>query len=162
MPGVDAQTLAELVDRHGAALKLYARQWTTTPDDVVQQALIELCGLAETPNQPVAWLFTVVRRRAISLARAERTRQRIEAAAASAWFERLEEQKAAAVTVAELLAELPLADREIVIARVYGGLTFEEIGKLVGLSSSSAQRRHEAAIDRLRNRSQTSCPNDPT
>ena len=33
------------------------------------------------------------------------------------------------------MAELPLADREIVIAYVYGRLTFEEIGLLVGISS---------------------------
>ena len=33
--------LAELVDRYGSALVLYARQWCDCPEDVVQTALPE-------------------------------------------------------------------------------------------------------------------------
>ncbi len=58
--------LAELLDRHGAALALFARQWDAAGDDVVQEALIELSGLVHWPDNPVAWLFDVVRKRAIS------------------------------------------------------------------------------------------------
>jgi DNA-directed RNA polymerase specialized sigma24 family protein len=69
MPQLTGQLLAELLDRHGAALKLYARQWCRVPDDVVQQAFIDLATCADVPVNPVAWLFASVRRRAISQAR---------------------------------------------------------------------------------------------
>ena len=88
MSGVDAQTLADLVDRHSAALGLFASQWCHAPDDVVQQAYIELVACRPAPDNPVAWLFAAVRRRAISRSRAERSRQGHEATAARQWFER--------------------------------------------------------------------------
>jgi len=153
-----AQLLAELLDLHGAALKLYARQWCTAGDDVVQQALIDLAGCRELPASPLAWLFAAVRRRAISRARSDRRRRHREEAAAAEWFKRLRDQDEAAQWAADTLAELPLADREIVIARFWGRLTFEEIANLTGTSTSSAQRRFEEIIDRLRERTDTPCP----
>jgi RNA polymerase sigma factor (sigma-70 family) len=162
MSGVDAETLAELVDRHGAALGLYARQWCQAPDDVVQQALIELAACPRAPESPVAWLFAAVRRRAISRARAERLRRGHEAAAAQQWFERSRDRQSGAALAGEMLAELPLAEREIVIAYIYGRLTFDEIGTLVGTSPSTARRQYEAALDRLRERIGSPCPKRET
>jgi RNA polymerase sigma factor (sigma-70 family) len=150
MPELDSQLLAELVDRHGAALKLYARQWCLNPDDVVQQALIDLAGSGTAPENPAAWLFAAVRRRAISHGRSDRRR-----------FERRRDQHAAADAAAQALAELPLEDREIVIAHVWGRLTFQEIATLVGTSASTAQRRYEAAISRMRERMNTPCQKPP-
>jgi RNA polymerase sigma-70 factor (ECF subfamily) len=153
-----AQLLAELVDRHGAALKLYARQWCRSGDDVVQQALIDLAGCRELPANPVAWLFAAVRRRAISGARSDRRRRNREEAAAAEWFQRLRDQDEAAQLAADTLTELPLSDREIIIARFWGQLTFEEIAALTGTSTSSAQRRFEEIINRLRERTESPCP----
>jgi RNA polymerase sigma factor (sigma-70 family) len=150
MPQLTAQLLAELLDRHGPALKLYARGWCVASDDVVQQALIELAASPQLPVNPAAWLFAVVRRRAISQARFDRRRQQHEAAAASQWFQRSQHHQADVETAALALTELPLTEREIVIAHLWGRLTFAEIAPLVGISSSTAQRRFEAAIQRLR------------
>jgi len=163
MPQLTAQLLAELLDRHGPALKLYARQWCHAPDDVVQQAFVDLAACAQLPANPVAWLYIDARRRAISAARADRRRQRHEGTAAVKWFERSQEQHAAAESVADALADLPVADREILIAHFWGRLTFEEIAQLIGISSSTAQRRFEAAINQLReklnpDRINTPCP----
>jgi len=43
------EQLAELVDRYGAALVLYARQWCATAEDVVQDALVKLAGQPQPP-----------------------------------------------------------------------------------------------------------------
>lgn len=162
MAQLDAQLLAELLDRHGATLSLYARQWCAAPDDVVQQAFIDLAACRTLPQTPAAWLFAAVRRRAISKARSERRRQRHEAAAGQQWFAQSRRQHEATTIAIDALAELPLEDREVVIAHLWGRLTFAEIGRLIGVSSSSAQRRYEAAIDRLREklteRTTTPCP----
>lgn len=158
MPPIDASLLAELVDRHGPALKLYARQWCAQADDVVQQALIDLAGCATAPDRPVAWLFAAVRHRAISEGRSARRRKQHEAAAAESWFQRTRDRDGAADAVMEALMELPLSDREIVIAHLWGRLTFEEIARLIDASDSTAQRRYEAAIKTLRERLEVSCP----
>ncbi|MCA9125298.1 MAG: sigma-70 family RNA polymerase sigma factor [Planctomycetaceae bacterium] len=66
MERIDSQSLQTLIDSHGAALKLYARQWCHTPDDALQEALIELLRQHPAPDHPAAWLFTTIRRRAMS------------------------------------------------------------------------------------------------
>ena len=71
---VDERQLAELLDRHAAALALYAAQWTSAADDCVQEALVELARQASGPDNPVAWLYRVVRNRALNAARSARRR----------------------------------------------------------------------------------------
>jgi RNA polymerase sigma-70 factor (ECF subfamily) len=155
--------LARLLVEHGTALVLYARQWCQAPDDVVQEALVELFCQRRRPDNPVAWLYRAVRNGAISAARAERRRvqrqQRV--AAPEAWFEpasgRLDAQEAAAS-----LAGLEIDLREVVIARIWGGLPFAEIAGLVGVSLSTAQRRYQQAIEQLQARLEQPCKaNDP-
>jgi hypothetical protein len=68
------EELGDLIDRHAAALTLYARQWCAAPEDVVQEAFIKLAGLARVPATPAAWLHRVVRNGAISAGRAEQRR----------------------------------------------------------------------------------------
>jgi len=69
------------------------------------------------------------------------------------------------------LQSLPLEAREIVVARIWGKLSFQQIGKLIGASSSTAHRRYESALKQIRdslsitspnsNREETQiCPND--
>ena len=50
------------------------------------------------------------------------------------------------------LDELSNEKREVVIARIWGGLTFEEIAEVAEISSSEAHRRYEAALASLRKR----------
>ena len=50
------------------------------------------------------------------------------------------------------LAELPLELREVIVARLWGGLTFEEIGQVVGCSLPTAHRRYQTGLAQLRER----------
>ena len=72
-----------LVEAHAAGLALYARQWCAAPEDVVQEAFLKLMALPHPPNQPVAWLYRVVRNAAISSGRSERRRRHYESTAAA-------------------------------------------------------------------------------
>jgi RNA polymerase sigma-70 factor (ECF subfamily) len=153
--------LADLLDRLGGPLQLYARQWCSLPEDVVQEALVELSGQRDWPDNPAAWLFRVVRNRAISQARAIQARRKHEEAAASRardWFDHRVRVQSELTQVAEALAALPLELREVVVAHYWGGLTFVEIGELTGTSSSTAHRRFEMAILTLRERMEVPCP----
>src|SRR5262245_66585338 len=72
------EQFAELVDRYGAALVLYARQWCDCPEDVVQTALLKLVRLRTPPDNLIPWLYRVVRNGAIDASRAARRRKKYE------------------------------------------------------------------------------------
>jgi RNA polymerase sigma factor (sigma-70 family) len=158
---IGPEFLGRLFDRHAAALELYARQLCDCAEDVVQEALIELVGQACAPDDAVAWLYRVVRNRAISASRSAGRRKRHETEAAGcrpAWFERSAAELIDAGTAAAALESLPVEQREVVVARIWGGLSFGQIGQLVGVSDSAAHRRYEAALSALRQKLRVACP----
>jgi RNA polymerase sigma factor (sigma-70 family) len=161
---MDARLLARLVDEQAAALVLYARQWCAAPEDVVQEAFVKLAGQRPTPANPTAWLYRVVRNGALSAGRAERRRrrhERVAAAQAPLWFVPAEVEGLDAGAATEALQALPGEQRETIVAHLWGGLTFEQIGELSGVSASTAHRRYLAALSALRERLQVPCPKAP-
>jgi RNA polymerase sigma factor (sigma-70 family) len=150
---VDATLIAELFDRHAAALGLYAAQWTTHADDCVQEALLELARQAVAPDNPAAWLYRVVRNRALNATRAERRRSTHEQAAIAGHGQSRAADMGRTVTDIELMDALTTIDataREIVVLRVWGQLAWQEIAEVVGRSKSAAQRDYVAALEQLR------------
>ncbi len=57
----------------------------------------------------------------------------------------------AAETIAALVA-LTEQEREVVIARVWGGLTFQQIATVMEISTSTAHRRYVESLADLRRR----------
>jgi RNA polymerase sigma-70 factor (ECF subfamily) len=152
-PSISPEQLQQLLAEHGAALVLFAAQWTDAPDDCVQEALLDLVRLPTAPANPVAWLFHVVRKRAYSMYRSAQRRRKHETAvgaAAAAWFLPAPAPEIDSQALAAALQELDLEYREVIVARIWGGLSFEQIGTLVGASTSAAHRRYEAGLRMLR------------
>lgn len=160
---VDHQQLARLLDRHAASLALFARQWCggetsadrPAADDAVQEAFLELVRQLRPPENPVAWLYRVVRNKAISAGRAAARRRKHESRAALVgddWFEDLPENELDANLAARELAALPLELRESIVLRLWSGLSFEQIAEVTETSSSTAHRRYQAGIEALRER----------
>jgi RNA polymerase sigma-70 factor (ECF subfamily) len=159
------ELLGRLVDRHAAALVLYARQWCAAPEDVVQEAFLKLVAQRPPPDNPESWLYRVVRNAAISAGRTERRRQRYEAAAAAqapAWFATADTDALDAEAATAALQELPLEEREAIVAHLWGGLTFEQIADVAGCSPSTAHRHYAAGLANLRERLSLPCPNRRT
>lgn len=157
---VAAELLARLLEEHSSALELYARQWSSSPADVVQEAFVRLARQSGTPASPAAWLFAVVRNLAISDRRASVRRARHESAAANGdgWFEPDPAGGLDASAATQALRQLPEETREIVIAHLWGGLSFGEIAGLIGRSSSTAHRRYLEGIEELRKHLGVPCP----
>jgi RNA polymerase sigma factor (sigma-70 family) len=154
------ELVGRLYDRHAAALELYARQWCDCSEDVVQEALIELVVQSKAPDDAAAWLYRVVRNKAISASRSAQRRRHHEAQAADRrprWFERSAADLIDAGVDATALQSLSLEHREVVVARIWGRLSFQEISELVGVSQSAAHRRYEAALLALRQKLRVSC-----
>jgi RNA polymerase sigma-70 factor (ECF subfamily) len=159
------EPLSRLVDEHAAALVLYARQLCATPEDVVQEAFVKLAAQARPPDNLAGWLYRVVRNGALAVARAERRRRHHEMVAARrmpSWFAPNESARLDGATATAALERLPLEQRETLVAHLWGGLTFEQIGELTGVSSSTAHRRYLTALESLRERLRVPCPKDPS
>jgi RNA polymerase sigma-70 factor (ECF subfamily) len=151
-----------LIDGHAAALVLYARQWCAIPEDIVQEAFLKLVRQPEPPVNPVSWLYCVVRNGAISAARQAGRRQRYEnraAAQAPAWFVPCEGDALDVQAATAALEKLPLQQREVIVAHLWGGLTFGQIAGLTGSSASTAHRWYCAGLAALRERLGVACPN---
>jgi len=154
-PAADPEYLGRLLDEQGGILALYASQWTDAADDCVQEALLELVRQRELPGNVTAWLFRVVRNRALARARAHVRRKRHESAAMRGVAFETQPGREPEWTAAEITRALDEIEgdlREVVVARVWGNLNFEDIAELIGASVSTAHRRYEAGLQALRTR----------
>lgn len=156
------ELLARLIDSHAAALELFAAQWSHDPADVVQEAFVELARQAERPENIVSWLYRVVRNRAYDAARAQARRRRREAAAAAEhqrWFRTTNINELDAQDATQALRQLPDELREVLVARIWCRLTFEQIGDLNQTSAATVFRRYKEALALLRIRLGIQCVN---
>ena len=151
-----------LLDTHGPPLILYARQWCDAPEDVVQETFLKLVSLHQPPHSVVPWLYRVVRNAALDAAKSARRRQRRETTAAARpvrWFVEPEINGLDAAAAVAALQRLPDVERETIVARLWGGLSFEDIAEVSGCSASTAFRRYQAGLDALRKLLGVPCPN---
>lgn len=159
----DEEQLAHLIEQQTVPLRLWAGKRAADGDDLVQEAFCRLVVEDPAPNQPVAWLYRVVR----NLAESERTSRsrRVQREMAVAVREdvaadpsqRLQNQEAI-----QAVWNLPDAMREVITARIWGGLTFEEIGTICDISTATAARRYQEALTELRNLLEKPCPTNKT
>jgi RNA polymerase sigma factor (sigma-70 family) len=152
--------LADLIDTQAANLVLFARQRCAAPEDVVQEAFCKLAAQRVPPIDLVAWLYRVVRNRAIDVGKADRRRLRRETAAAKPvrWFAEAEVDGLDANSAVQALQTLPPEQREVIVARLWSGMTLEQVASALDCSVSSAHRRFAAGIALLRERLGVLCP----
>jgi RNA polymerase sigma factor (sigma-70 family) len=153
--GIDETTLHAIIQRWAPTLVLYSRQWCASPEDAVQESLIELVKEMHVPPNPIAWLFHVVRFRSQNQARAQRRREHHEQVAAAlrtAWFESNSDPTSRfdGHELTTALVRLESLDREIVIARIWGQLSWSEVSELVDRPISTLHRRYTQALHELR------------
>ena len=153
MRPIEPMVLAQLYRQHAPALLLYARQWGGSAEDLVQNAFVHLAQQKPPPERVLPWLYRVVRNEALAALRgtARRRQRERRVSAPEAWFAAVED-RLDCDEATQLLADLPLELREVIVARLWGGLTFEEIARLVGSSLPTAHRRYQTGLAQLRER----------
>ena len=159
------EAVTRLWDEQRAALVLYARQWCAAPEDVVQEAFLLLTRQKTAPDNLVGWIYRVVRNRAINAARGNSRRTRRETDAAGlgpAWFEPDEANQLDAESATDALKGLPAEQREAIVARLWGGLSFEQIAIVSDISLSTAYRNYQRGLAALRERLGWTCRTDQT
>ena len=128
---------------------------------MVQEAFVKLVRQQPPPADAVAWLFRVVRNGAIDAGKTARRRRQRESSVArpERWFVEDEVDGLDAKTAVAALERLTGEQREIIVARHWGGLSFEQIAEVVGCSASTAFRRYTAGVEQLREDLRIPCPN---
>ncbi|MDR2863883.1 MAG: sigma-70 family RNA polymerase sigma factor [Puniceicoccales bacterium] len=144
--------------QNGARFLLCARQWTRSQadaEDVLQDAFIRFWRhQRHLPGDPAALLITSIRRASFDRARRESRRTNREQAALVldgepiSWFEHTDNEQDRQLQ--EALERLPDAQRQVVALKIWGELTFEEIGHQLDCSPNTAASRYRYALIRLR------------
>jgi len=157
MTTVDPQQFSKWVSELRGPLVLFARQWNRADaEDVVQDAffaLVRQIRQRDVPENVPAWLFKVVRRRLLENHRSETRRKSREERIAEdrqAWFQPNTETELDSQQAAWLLGELPLEQREIVVARIWGTLSFDEIANMLDLPKTSVFRKYTDTLQTLK------------
>jgi RNA polymerase sigma-70 factor (ECF subfamily) len=142
--------IAELVHTRLPGLVLFAKQWKHhSAEDVVQEAFLQLMRQKVFPDNPAAWLFTAVRNLSNNELRSQHRRKRREfdVQVNKGLFDIPEsEQKEEIEHLIRELETLDLEYREIIVAKIWGGLTFEEIAAMTGQSRSNVHRRYQEGL----------------
>jgi len=152
---LSSKQLAELWRRHSAALLLLARSYGEPAEDCVQEAFIRLATQEPVPDSPVAWLFRVVRNEAVTQLRTQKRRCDRESLVAHEqpqWFEAPATVENVVADIDEIkrgLATLENATRDILVAHIWGNMTFREIADAFGVSRASAHRTYRQGIQQL-------------
>ena len=142
---------------HGARLRLIARQWARSDadaEDVLQEAFVRFWKhQRHLPGNPNALVVTSIRRAALDLLRRSDRRSVREKVVGDdmetvTWFEPEADPRLAAL--ADSLKLLPAEQREVVVLKVWGDLTFDEIGEQLSISPNTAASRWRYAMEALR------------
>jgi RNA polymerase sigma-70 factor (ECF subfamily) len=148
---------AQWFDRHGPAMLLLARQWvasTSDAEDVVQEAFIRFWRSRDRVAEPAGYLFACVKHVALDWQRGRRRQLRREEATARAEAEPLLavpiEQDERRARVEAALRTLPENQAEVLVLRIWGGLTFSQIAAALDVPENTAASRYRYALARLR------------
>lgn len=159
---MDPKRLAGYFDMYSDRLMLYARHWLPgdLAQDAVQSAFVRLMGQVREPRDVPAWLFRTVRNAAITTLRQHKRRsrhQRLIRLEQTAWFESRPENLIDAQAAQQALMSLPSAQREVVLLRIWGQLSLQQIGRIVGSPLTTVHSRYKAALAAIKERMQESC-----
>jgi len=150
----DVSALAALYDRYAVAvyrlaLALLGRE--ADAEDVLQDVFLGLLRRSRDLRDPRAYLLAAARHRAISILR----RRRRETSQGDEPMPVLEnggdpDQAVAARQIERALGRLPAEQREVVVLRIYEGLSFPEIARVVRTNANTAASRYRYGVARLR------------
>jgi len=145
------------LDQHGAALVLFARSWVPSQadaEDVVQEAFIRFWRSRDRVTEPIAYLYASVKYGALDWHRSRDRQARREAIVARPEAEEMfvsaDEHAERRAAIEAMLCELPESQREVLVMRIWGRLSFPQIAGALEISVNTAASRYRYALARLR------------
>ena len=118
-------------------------------EDVVQETFVALLQLPARPEEPERYCLRAFRNAAFNYRRSlwRRLTRELES---RRWFERSSGETRAEAAAMRCLAELPAAQREALVLKIWQRLTFDEIGELLDISPNTAAGRYRYGLEKLR------------
>lgn len=153
--------LEEVYDAYGSALYQYALSmlWNRQDaEDALQNVFVKLLRMARQGGMEVrdlkGYLFRAVRNEAITIRsrgrlgkEAERSASQVGVMEAASGADPLE-----AARIQEVLADLPMEQREVLVLKVYHDMTFAEIAELTVEKLNTVASRYKYAVAKLQRR----------
>jgi len=145
------------IERHGPKLLLFARQKArgeAEAQDLVQDAVLECWQRCNHGLPDLPMVFATIQRRAIDHARREDRRASRERMAgpdlSQPWFDTGVEDREMSHLVQSALAQLPAEQRDVVVLKTWGRLTFAEIAAAQDIPANTAASRYRYGLAALR------------
>jgi RNA polymerase sigma-70 factor (ECF subfamily) len=149
---IDGESARQLYEAHGRALLAYACSLTpdsSVAEDVLHQVFVRLLAGRVTITAPaLPYLLRAVRNTALNHRRGRQREAPL--TEADRWLEAPPDRSDEALAVQSALRRLPAEQREVVILRLWAGLTFAEVATVVGCPMNTAASRYRYGRDRLR------------
>jgi RNA polymerase sigma-70 factor (ECF subfamily) len=154
--GLDYGRVRTLYEEHGAVLLAYAislLQDRAASEDVLHQVFMKLLqGPVAINGQPLNYLCRAIRNTAFNYRRKHSREQALPAR--GRWLESPAGLEAVGIALEAALDELPDEQREIIVLRVWGQMTFDEAAVALGISPNTAASRYRYGLARLKERLQ--------
>lgn len=162
MRSIDSEQLSAWYDAYSDKLMLYARAWLAedAAQDAVQVAFTRLLTGTAPPTDVQAWLFRTVHNEAITRLRKKARHARhgkLLSAQQPSWFESRSDDLIDGRTAQAILMALDPSQREVVVLRIWGQMSLQEIADVVGVSLTTVHSRYKAALAAIRKRMERSC-----
>ena len=152
-------TWKDYFDQWAPALLLFARQQASNPgdaEDIVQEAFLKVWKKYGHAKTTKALLYSAVRTTAIDFSRSFSRRKirenRVyeEGEGDSIWFQRRLETEERNTLLEEAVQQLSKDQQEVVVLKIWGELTFQEIASTLHISNNTAASRYRYALDHLK------------
>lgn len=157
MSKVWKQWLAE----NGPRLLLFARGWGKTredAEDLVQESVLKMWHYQQErggspPDLPL--VFSTIRFAGLMLHRTEKRRKKREESIVflndfkDVWLDPMMEEDEEALILRDAVQNLSDKLREVVVMKIWGGLTFAEISLTLAISPNTAASRYRYALEQL-------------
>jgi RNA polymerase sigma-70 factor (ECF subfamily) len=151
--GINGAWCQPLYERKAAGLILYGRALGLShgeAEDVLQETFMALLRLRERPDDPEHYCLRAFRNRAMNFRRGVWRRLAREWESVR-WFERDGSRDDVEREAVRRLKDLPPEQREVIVLKIWNGLTFEAIGQLLDVSANTVAGRYRYGISKLKN-----------
>jgi RNA polymerase sigma-70 factor (ECF subfamily) len=151
----------EWLSDHGAKLLLFARGWAPSredAEDLVQEAVLRMWHhQAERGGGPpdLPLVFSTIRFCGLNHHRSETRRRKREDSVVylndfrDVWLDPAAEDDEDAVLLRDAVRELSPKLREVVMMKIWGDLTFQQISEALAISPNTAASRYRYALEQL-------------
>jgi RNA polymerase sigma-70 factor (ECF subfamily) len=144
------------LERHAAALILLARQYVrdqAEAEDVVQEALVRFWKVRDRVSDASAFIYASIKGVALDERRTQARRKRREETSArampSSWFVPTLDDDERRASVEAALRMLPEPQREVLVMRIWGGLSFPQVAEALRIPENTAKSRYRYALSKL-------------